>query len=140
MKNKKRRIVEDIVRVEKKDKGDLLENYNTTKKIVYYSRFKNKTPAKSAENKARKATNLESLISSNKRLIFGIAAVLFVFTVFVGLFLYNSDKSIPISIENITAELEKENELLEKEISEIEKFDSDDALKDINQRIEEMAY
>jgi hypothetical protein len=120
------RIVEDIVRVKRKKRRDLLSN-NEAKKIVYYSRFKDKVLAENAENNKRKTISLKNLISFNKRLIFGMAGVLFVFTVFVGLFLYNSDKSIPISVENIAAELEKENELFEKEISELEEFNSGDA-------------
>ncbi|MCK4592231.1 hypothetical protein KAT63_02185 [Candidatus Parcubacteria bacterium] len=129
------RIVEDIVRVKKEGKGDLLKNYNTAKKAAVSSRFKNKIPAQTAEEKITKASDLESLIILNKRLIFGMIAVILVF---IGLFLYNSDKNIPASIENIATELEKENELLEKEISEMEEFNSGDALKNINKRIEQL--
>ena len=128
------RIVEDITRVKKKGKGDLLKNCNAAKKAAVSSHVKNKIPARKTKEKITKASGLESLIILNKRLIFGITVVLFVF---IGLFLYNSDKDIPVSIENISAELEKENELLEKEISEIE--NSDDILRNINQRIEEMS-
>ncbi len=129
------RIVEDIVRVKKEGKGDLLKNYNTAKKAAVSSRFKNKIPAQTAEEKITKASDLESLIILNKRLIFGMIAVILVF---IGLFLYNSDKNIPASIENIASELKKENELLEKEISEMEEFNSGDALKNINKRIEQL--
>ena len=129
------RIVEDITRVKKEDKRDLSENYNATKKAAVSSRFKNKIPAQTAEEKITKASDLESLIILNKRLIFGMIAVILVF---IGLFLYNSDKNIPASIENIASELKKENELLEKEISEMEEFNSGDALKNINKRIEQL--
>jgi len=128
------RIVKDIIRVKKKGKEDLPRNYSAAKKAVVSSRFKNKISAQTAEEKITKASSLESLIILNKRLIFGMVVVLFVL---VELFLYNSDKNIPISIENISTELEKENELLEKEISEAE--DSNDTLRNINRRIEEMS-
>lgn len=135
------RIVEDIIRVKKKGKEDLPRNYNAAKKYKppptppYQEGGKNKIPAQTAEEKITKASGSESLIILNKRLIFGMIVVLLVL---IGLFLYNSDKDIPISIENIATELEKENELFEKEISELEEFNSGDALEDINKRIEEM--
>ena len=133
------RIVEDIICVKKDNKKDLLRNYNAAKKVAASSRSKNKTDVRSVENKAKKVTNLESLISSNKRLIFGIIFISFISIVFMGLFLYNSDKEVPVSVENIATELEKENELLEKEISEIEESDSNDALENIIRRIEGMS-
>ena len=143
------KIVEDIIRVKKKGKRDLPRNYNAAKKATVSSRFKNKISVKKTGEKPRnllqslaeilqrgkKAANLKSLISSNKRLILGMIVVILVF---IGLFLYNSDKNIPASIENIASELKKENELLEKEISEMEEFNSGDALKNINKRIEEL--
>ncbi|MCK5084104.1 MAG: hypothetical protein KAQ64_00420 [Candidatus Pacebacteria bacterium] len=133
------RIVEDIICVKKDNKKDLLRNYNAAKKVAASSRSKNKTDVRSVENKAKKVTNLESLISSNKRLIFGIIFISFISIVFMGLFLYNSDKEVPVSVENIATELEKENELLEKEISEIEESDSNDALENIIRRIKGMS-
>lgn len=133
------RIVEDIICVKKDSKKDLLRNYNAAKKVAASSRSKNKTDVRSVENKAKKVTNLESLISSNKRLIFGIIFISFISIVFMGLFLYNSDKEVPVSVENIATELEKENELLEKEISEIEESDSNDALENIIRRIKGMS-
>ncbi|MCK4891792.1 MAG: hypothetical protein KAS78_03940 [Candidatus Pacebacteria bacterium] len=127
------RIVEDITRVKKKGKEDLLKNYNAAKKAAVSSRVKNKIPAQTAEEKITKSSGLENLIISNKRLIFGMIVVLLVL---IGLFLYNSDKDIPVSIENISAELKKENELLEKEISEAE--DNNDTLRNVNRKIEQL--
>ena len=127
------RIVEDIIRVKKKGKEDLPRNYNAAKKAVVSSRFKNKIPVQTAEEKITKASGSESLIILNKRLILGMIAVLLVL---IGSFLYNSNKDIPVSIENISADLEKENELLEKEISEVE--DNNDTLRNINRRIEQL--
>ena len=133
------RIIEDIVRVKKEGKNNLPKNYSTAKKTIVLMHPEKKAPAKNVKSKTKKRIiKLENLVSTDGKLILGMIAVLFIYIFFMGLFLYDDKKDIPPSIENTVTELEKEDELLKKEINELEEFYTGELLEDTIERIEKM--
>ena len=146
------RIIEDIVRVEKGNRGDLPKSFSVAKKTEAPVRSKKKTPVskkkafqrvpkkniKSKTKRTKKTIKLEDLVSKDGKLILWMLVILLAYIFFIGIFLYDNKKDVPASIENTITELEKEDEIFRKEMEELDKFYSGELLEDTVERIEKM--
>ena len=146
------RIIEDIVRVEKGSKGNLPKSFSVVKKTEAPVRSNKKAPVskkkafqrvlkkniKSKIKRTKKTIKLEDLVSRDGKLILWMLVVLLAYIFFIGIFLYDNKKDVPVSIENTIAELEKEDEIFRKEMEELDKFYSGELLEDTVERIEKM--
>lgn len=138
IKRKKRRKMEDIIFVKKGNKKSLSKKSEKIKVSTIPLRIKNKIASQTAEEKITEYSRLENLLVFNRKLILGIAFVLFVFFVIFAIkIFYSNDKIVPAHIQNVIRELENENEIFEKDILEIK--NNKDILKKINNRIGEMS-
>ena len=146
------RIIEDIVRVEKGNRGDLPKSFSVVKKTEVPVRSKKKASVfqkkafqralkkniKSKIKRTKKTIKLEDLVSRDGKLILWMLVVLLAYIFFIGIFLYDNKKDVPASIENTIIELEKEDEIFRKEMEELDKFYSGELLEDTVERIEKM--
>ena len=146
------RIIEDIVRVEKGSKGNLPKSFSVVKKTEVSVRSKKKALVskkkefqralkkniKSKIKRTKKTIKLEDLVSRDGKLILWMLVVLLAYIFFIGIFLYDNKKDVPVSIENTIAELEEEDEIFRKEMEELDKFYSGELLEDTVERIEKM--
>jgi len=143
---REKRIVEDIITIKKepiKQKRKLLNNYNIKPNYIALEKKDNKIPTKKNniihqddKTKVEELIIPKSLLVFNKKLFIGLFVVLFI-VIFIGIIFLTLNSNDTTSINEISNKLKFENEILKKEIDDLEKTNNTFIADEIDQIIEQ---